>query len=87
MAERMRHAFAVVGVDENGNEGIACYLDPDTSVMTPLLGSEDRLPELRKFGAALAVAMKSEFEIVRFSGRSHVETLKPYQEEPEEEGR
>jgi len=69
--------YAVVGKDEDDNEGIAAYLDPATNVMMPLVGGLNRVPHLLQMGKALAIASGRELRLVKFSTRGNLDRLTP----------
>jgi hypothetical protein len=73
----MKELYVVIGKDDDGNEGVASYIHPQTKVMKPLVGSRQRLPVLLQVGKALAITSGRELQLVKFTKRGDLDVLTP----------
>ena len=85
MAEKITDLYVVLGVNEEGVEGVASYTAPETGIMVPMIGSLKRVPELLAVGKALANVTSREFRLVKFSKRGNLDWIKPDERNGSEE--
>ena len=77
MPDKIRELYVIMGVNEEGHEGVASYTSPDTGVMVPMIGSLKRVPELLSVSKALANVTHREFRLVKFSQRGNLDWIRP----------
>lgn len=75
--KQISELYVVLGVNDAGQEGVACYVDPADSVMKPLCGNRHKVPTLLTVGKALANASGVKLKLVRFMSRGDLEVIAP----------
>lgn len=73
----IKELYVVLGMDSDGNEGVATYVDPADNVMKPLVGGRRRVPVLQQVGKALAIASGKELTLAKFTQRGNLEVITP----------
>jgi len=73
----MKELYVILGKNENEEEGVACCADPNTNIMTPLVGSLKRVPVLLTMAKALAITQQQPFRLVKFSKRGNLDWITP----------
>ena len=77
MSKTIEQLYAVLGVNKDGVEGVATYIDPADNVMKPLVGGLSRLPTIIETAKALALASGIELQLVKFNQRENLDRVTP----------
>lgn len=76
--ERIDEMWAWVVVDDDGTEGVPAYIDPTTKTWAPMIGADaDRVRSLRPFAKHVANIKQRSVELLRFTTRESMGTLRP----------
>lgn len=72
---KITELYAVLGVNAQGDEGIASAVNPVTRIMEPLIGGEKRLQTVITLAKAGSKESGMIFELVKFTSRESIMTI------------